>query len=254
MAERKTTTKKATTKSATRTTRAKSETKAKEEPKKKVVEEEVKTSSVAIQENAETEFVDKRDIEIETLKAQLAQLQQMVAMGQQTPQVIQVPQSTEQVHFLWQAPVADDNQILFGDGGMYGRIVGKTGEFFVPKTDLSRILNAQTRMFLDYRWLIVVSGMNDEEREALGVNYKEGELLTKKAFARLPDLGESLVDIYSDLCDSHKEIVEKVMYEEFKSGNPNIHRDVVVKLNKLCEKKENAFRKIIEELNEQDAE
>lgn len=42
---------------------------------------------------------------------------------------MQVSTSTEQVHFLWMAPVADDNVVQFGDGGMYGNIVGKTGSF-----------------------------------------------------------------------------------------------------------------------------
>ena len=190
----------------------------------------------------------------ELLQKQIEMLQmQMTTMAQ--PHVIQVAADTEKVHFLWQAPVADDNVVLFGEGGMYGRITGKTGSFFVPKSELSRILDAMTRLFLQERWLIVVDGLTQDEREALGVDYKDGEVLDKRAFAKMIDLGDEILDIFPRLCDSHKEMVGQRFYEAWQAGNPNVTRERVVELLRMSKaegKEIKGFAAIIEEMNERD--
>lgn len=200
--------------------------------------------------------------EVALLKAQIAAMKEEMAAqmksfkeamsAAQKPQVVQVTASTEQVHFLWQAPVADDNVQDFGPGGMYGRIIGKTGEFFVPKNDLSRILDNITRMCLDRRWLIVVDGLSEDEREALGVNYNEGELLDRKAFAKMIELGDKILEIFPALCEGHKEMVAKRFYEGWMEKNPYIHRETVAELNRMAKAagmKDNAFSAIIEGMN-----
>lgn len=190
----------------------------------------------------------------ELLQKQIQAMQeQMNALAM--PKVIQVAPDTEKVHFLWQAPVADDNVVLFGEGGMYGRITGKTGSFFVPKNELSRILDSMTRLFLEKRWLLVLDGMTDEEREALGVNYKEGEVLDKRAFAKMVDLGDEILDIFPALCDSHKDMVGQRFYEAWTAGNPAVKREIVVELlkkSKVSGHEVKAFSAIIEEMNEND--
>ena len=190
----------------------------------------------------------------ELLQKQLMQMQeQMNALAM--PKVIQVTPDTEKIHFLWQAPVADDNVVLFGEGGMYGRITGKTGSFFVPKNELSRILDSMTRLFLEKRWLLVLDGMTDEEREALGVDYKEGEVLDKRAFAKMVELGDEILDIFPTLCDSHKDMVGQRFYEAWTAGNPAVKREIVVELlkkSKASGHEVKAFSAIIEEMNEKD--
>lgn len=175
---------------------------------------------------------------------------------QVVPQVVQVSASTEQVHFLWMAPVADDNVIQFGDGGMYGNIVGKTGSFYVPKPDLSRILTEQNRRFMKERWLIVVSGLNGEEREALGVNYREGELLDKRAFAKMVELGDGLLDIYPTLCEGHKMMAAQMYADAYRQGSRYVTRERTVKLNTMSKRKgheKGDFIAIIEDMNAEDA-
>lgn len=175
---------------------------------------------------------------------------------QAAPQVVQVSANTEQVHFLWMAPVADDNVIQFGDGGMYGNIVGKTGSFYVPKPDLSRILTEQNRRFMKERWLIVVSGLNGEEREALGVNYREGELLDKRAFAKMVELGDGLLDIYPTLCEGHKMMAAQMYADAYRQGSRYVTRERTVKLNALSKRKgheKGDFIAIIEDMNAEDA-
>ncbi len=186
----------------------------------------------------------------------VAKAMQSVPTQPVMPQVIQVAAETEKVHFLWQAEVADDNVTRFGDGGMYGQIVGKTGSFYVPKSDLSRILTERNRVFLKRRWLIVVSGLDAEEREALGVDYKDGEILDKRAFSKMVDLGDELLAIYPKLCEGHKKMVAQRWAEAYEAGNPNVTRERTVKLNEMSKAAGSArgdFTGIIERMNAQDA-
>lgn len=175
---------------------------------------------------------------------------------QTAPQIVQVSTSAEQVHFLWMAPVADDNVVQFGDGGMYGNIVGKTGSFYVPKPDLSRILTEMNRRFMAQRWLLVVSGLTDEEREALGVDYKPGEVLDKRAFAKLVELGDELLNIYPALCEGHKVMAAQMYADAYRQGSRYVTRERTVKLNTLSKRKgreKGDFIAIIEDMNEKDA-
>ena len=173
------------------------------------------------------------------------------------PQVVQVMADTEKVHFLWQAEVSDSNVVHFGDGGMYGRIVGKTGSFYVPKSDLSRVLTEVNRLHLKRRWLIIVSGLDEEERVALGVDYKEGELLDKRAFAKMVDLGDEILEIYPALCEGHKRMVAQRYAEAFHKNNPNVTRERILALNAMSKEagsEKGDFTPIIEMMNQRDAE
>lgn len=188
----------------------------------------------------------------ELLQKQMEQLQaQLLAL--QRPQVIQVAPDTERVYFLWQAEVADYNLVTFGPGGMYGSITGKTGTFSVPKNELSRILDDRTRRFIEKRWLIVVDGLTDDERESLGVAYRDGEILDKKAFQKMVELPtEEICDIYRKLCQSHREMVGRRFYEAYQSRNGNVTRDKVIALRNLNRDlglDVQAFQQILKEMN-----
>lgn len=212
---------------------------------------------------AEVETADKRDIEIESLKQQLAEqqkmfaeMQEMLKQAQSAPKVVQVaPQETEKVHCLFEAEVADDNIYSIGENGRFGRIIGKTGSFFVPKNELSSVMDSSFRYMLENRWIIIVSGLTDEEREAFGVDYKEGEYLDKRAFAKMVDMGEEILDIYPKLCRGHQEMVAKRYYEAYLNRNPKVTREIVVELNKLSKNagsEKGDFIGIIELMNEAD--
>ena len=214
-----------------------------------VVSEEVKTAEKkAVKAEAKP---DKKDVEIENLKTQIEQLKQLMAQQAAQPQQIVVTtDNSERVWFLWIADVADDNQILIGENGQYGRIVGKTGTFYVPKNDISRVMDSSVRYFLENRWLIITSGLTDEEREALGVAYKEGEILDEKAFRRISAMGEELLEIFPTLCDAHKDMVASRYHEDYVSGK-KIDRNMVVALNKIYPSI--GFKDIIDDMNFKEA-
>lgn len=216
-------------------------------------------SAENVGEPAEKPAENVNDAAMEALKAQNEMLQkQMEAlqeqlMALQRPQVIQVAPDTERVHFLWQAEVADYNLVTFGPGGMYGSITGKTGTFSVPKNELSRILDDRTRRMIARRWLIVLDGLTDEERESLGVDYKEGEILDRKVFARMVNLPkDEICEIYSKLCDTHKEMVARRYYEEYQNRNEAVTREKVIALRDMTRDMGldiQAFQQILVEMN-----
>ena len=60
---------------------------------------------------------------------------------------------------------------------------------------------------------MIVSGLTEEEKQAFNVDYREGEVLDRKAFGRLVELGEEMLEIYPKLCKGHREMVAKRYYE-----------------------------------------
>ncbi len=213
---------------------------------------EAKEAEAREQEAKETSEIELLKAQNETMKKQmdmlLAQLQDM-----QKPQVIQVAADVPKVHLMWQAEVADDNVVAFGEGGRYGTIKGKRGEFFMQKTDFSTIMDERVRFYLDNRWLIVLDGLTDEEREAYGVDYKDGEYLDRKAFTKLIEIGADILEIYPNLCEGNKRMVSQRYADAFNNGQ-HIDRAVVEKLNQMSKTPKNPrgdFVQIVEALNKQ---
>lgn len=215
---------------------------------KKKAEAEAKAEPEQPKPKTELELLREQN---ELLMKQLSQLQEKLTAQ---PQVIKVAESNEKVHFLWQAEVADDNIVYLGEGGRYGRIVGKTGEVYVPKNELTNMLDENTRGFMDRRWLIVLEGLTDEEREAYNVKYSEGETLDKKQFAKITEMGDKILDLYPKLCREHQIMIAKRFVEKFDEGK-KLSRELVVNLNNLSKKagsKKGDFITIIESMNTKD--
>lgn len=222
--------------------------------KSESAETEKKTAAEEAAENPEEKALySENEVQAMIAKAVAAAMENMKA--QQTPQIIQVAADTEKVQFLFQAEVSDENVFEIGPQGMYGRVVGKTGSFFVPKADLSRAMDSMFRLLLAKRWIIAVDGLTDEERDAYGVDYKEGELLDKRAFARMVELGSGILDIYPKLCEGHREMVAKRYHEAYASKSPYVTREIVVELNRLSRElgsEKGDFTDIIESMNAAD--
>lgn len=180
------------------------------------------------------------------------------------PQVIQVAPETEKVVMRFQAEVADDNEAVFGEGGYFGKIVGKRGILTIPKTEfVSRFRDMTVQWMLENRWLIVLSGLTEDERELYGVNYKPGEVLDDKAFTKMLDMtDEELLEIFPGLCPQHREMVAKRLATDyFRNGpRPGHYRDFITALNAISKKdymglpdkdprRKGAFAPILEDLN-----
>lgn len=192
----------------------------------------------------------------EQVKAMIDQAVAEAVRNVQTPTIVQVAGETERVEFIWQAPVSDENLYEIGPGGMYGRVTGKTGRFSVPKSQLSSVMDSLFRLLMEKRWIIVLSGLTDEERKIYNVDYQEGELLDATVFAKLAQLGSELLDIYPTLCQGHREMVQKQCYEAYVQGTSQLSREDVTRLKDMSHalgEDNNAFQKIIEQMNAADA-
>ena len=156
---------------------------------------------------------------MEALKETVAKLQEQLqaalsAKAAQPAQVIQVvTPDSEKVTMRFQADVADDNVAVFGPSGLYGQVTGKMGTVVVPKAEWSRFYTDSVRRMIDRRWLVVLTGMSEDERKLFHCAYKMGEVLDEKAFAGLLDMGEELLKIFPELCISHQRMVGKAFWE-----------------------------------------
>ena len=93
--------------------------------------------------------------------------------------------------------------------------------------------------------------------ELYGVNYREGEILDRKAFMKLLDLGDELLTIFPGLCDAHKQMISKRFLDAYMNGDPRaMDRDLIIKLNDLSKDggKKGMFSAIIKDMNKQDEE
>lgn len=239
---------------------------AKKEAEMKAAEEEkteapVEQETVAVKEEASAEPTFTKE-----------QVQQMIAEAvakardSVQPTIIQVQGDQEKIVLRFQAEVADDNVAVFGDGGYYGRITGKHGILTVPKSDFSRFYSEQVQWMLDHRWLIVLSGMTDDERELYRVKYREGEYMDEMAFAKMLDMSEEeMLAIFPKLCDSYKEMVARRFVTAYKNGDTRAteRRELIKKLNDMTKamfasKPENDARRkglfagILEDMNRKD--
>lgn len=179
----------------------------------------------------------------------------------QQPQVVQVMADTEKVVMRWMAPVSDENVAVFGENGRYGQVTGKNGTVMVPKSEWSRFYDETMRRFMDRRWLVVLSGMTDDERKLYNCDYRKGEVLDEKGFANIFTMGDELLDVFDDLCTEHQEMVAKSFCEAAQQGNlDDSWRGLVKKLNSKNKKrykdvpagdvrKKGMFQPVIEMLN-----
>lgn len=185
----------------------------------------------------EAEKEDAKDSEIAALKSMVAQLQK--ALENQKPQIIQMVQDSEKVVMRWQAEVADDNVAVFGSNGMYGQVTGKTGTVIVPKSEWSRFYDETAKRHLDRRWLIVLSGLDDDERIRYGCNYTDGEILDPKYLINgIEGMGKDILEIFPKLCTSHQEVVGRRFFEAWQAGEEFAQdRELVLKLNELSKER-----------------
>lgn len=206
--------------------------------------------------NGAPEPLNEDKAEIAALRAMIEQLQQQLDQKNQQPSIIQVLGDQEKVVMLFQAEVADDNLAVFGPNGMYGQVTGKTGKVIVPKSEWSRFYNESVRSMIRRRWLIVLSGMTDDERQLYDCSYREGELLEAGVFNRLLDMGDELTGIFPHLCRDHQEMVARRFVSAWMDGDARTNnRELIVKLNELSKQdgQKGLFTRIIEGMNAQDA-
>lgn len=164
--------------------------------------------------------------QIEALKAQIG--------GQSAAQAQTKP---EEVVVLYYVPACSpDNEANLGDYG-----VVRPGQYIeIPKKEFGRFMSPQARKFVEKRRLLVLSGLNEEERRRWNCDYRPGETLTENAFDNLLDLSEAkIADLFRALCPEHKRAVVRFLYskadEAQRKGEPIDNRIDLSKARTLNE-------------------
>lgn len=155
------------------------------------------------------------------------------------PQVIRVSADAPIVKMMFQDTCATDNFIQFGTNGKFGAITGQYGKLNVTKEAfLGEFRDSMVQDLLARRKLIVLDGLTDEERVAYGVSYKPNEIMPEEIFRNMLDYPERLIEMYSALCPSYREMVAVQFSTAYEKNDPRVmqNRDLVVKLNKLSKK------------------
>lgn len=107
------------------------------------------------------------------------------------------------------------------------------------------------------RQIIVVNGLDKNEQVQYGLDYKQGELLTQQMFYRILDLPKKeICDIYSKLCESHRDTVSKLYVDAYFNGDNRINIETVKELNDISKKldKKGKFTLILKDYGEKIAE
>lgn len=171
-----------------------------------------------------------------------------VNTANQGNQVIVVPE--EKVTLLFIGGIAKGTSVTLGK---LGKINKDGGTIDISKKEFLQGINETIDILLAKRKLIVLDGLDAEERERYGVDYKEGELLTAKQFHKLLDYADDVIcDIYDKLCDQHQETVARVFISSYtESKDPRVSTDKLKKLNKISKKKhpEGVFTELLKKIN-----
>ena len=111
-------------------------------------------------------------------------------------------------------------------------------------SEFSRFYTEQTKWMMEKRWLIVLSGMTDEERELYGVKYRSGEVLDDMAFAKMLDMtDEEMLQTFPALCESCREMVARRFRDAYSKRDHRVvgRLDLVRALNRMSKEDYNGL-------------
>ena len=137
----------------------------------------------------------------------------------------------------------------------WGRITVPGGTLNIPKREFFQGLGVPVNnALLKRRAILVIDGLTDEERERFGLSYKEGEVLTQKAFFDLTTYPKDVVcGVFKKLCPQHRRLLaDRYLYSYFEKGNTRVDLDTITELNQLSKNLdgEGMFTPILEDIGE----
>ncbi len=139
--------------------------------------------------------------------------------------------------------------------------MGKLGQFYksgdtrdIPKRDFLQNMDIRLSKMLEKRQILVISGLDDRERERYGLLYKDGEILSRDQFDQLLSYSdEQLAQMFTLLCPEHQKMVaEKIMGAYFEHHDSRITPERVKKLQMISKKtkKDGLFLPLIEAMGD----
>ena len=166
------------------------------------------------------------------LMEQLAALEKKIEAMEQNGGKVVMAKPEENVELTYIAAVSPNNVLSLGE---YGTLNGVGGYIEVPRKEFGgKFLTPEVRGLLRDRRLIVLNGLNEDERKRYGVDYKGEELLDMQMFDRLLDMPlDRLKEIFTKLCPEHRQVVATRFISAYQKGDNRISREKVEPLNDL---------------------
>ena len=148
----------------------------------------------------------------------------------------------------------ENNQIPIGGGRV---ITGSGRRFSVKLSDFEGVfLTPLVSLLLKKRKFIVLDGLNEEQRQQYGVDYKPGEILKNEGMFDwfLSGPVSQVKAAFADLCKEHRELVASRFMLAFENGDNRLTRDRIEALNEVSKRDfedgKGAFTPILKAINE----
>ena len=148
----------------------------------------------------------------------------------------------------------ENNQIPIGGGRV---ITGSGRRFSVKLSDFEGVfLTPLVTLLLKKRKFIVLDGLNEEQRQQYGVDYKPGEILKNEGTFDwfLSGPVAQVKAAFADLCKEHRELVARRFMLAFENGDNRLTRDRIEALNEVSKRDfedgKGAFTPILKAINE----
>lgn len=148
----------------------------------------------------------------------------------------------------------ENNQIPIGGGRV---ITGSGRRFSVKLSDFEGVfLTPLVTLLLKKRKFIVLDGLNEEQRQQYGVDYKPGEILKNEGTFDwfLSGPVSQVKAAFADLCKEHRELVARRFMLAFENGDNRLTRDRIEALNEVSKRDfedgKGAFTPILKAINE----
>ena len=148
----------------------------------------------------------------------------------------------------------ENNQIPIGGGRV---ITGSGRRFSVKLSDFEGVfLTPLVSLLLKKRKFIVLDGLNEEQRQQYGVDYKPGEILKNEGMFDwfLSGPVSQVKAAFADLCKEHRELVARRFMLAFENGDNRLTRDRIEALNEVSKRDfedgKGAFTPILKAINE----
>ena len=168
--------------------------------------------------------------EVAALMARVKELEAALANAQ--PTTIKVAEETVTVAYM--AEVAPTSTL---DLKEYGTL--RPGSYIeVPKKEFgNKFMTNLVRKLIEKRHLLVLNGLDEDERERWGCNYKAGEILDQRTFDKMLDLStEKLAEVFEKLCPEHQRFVATRMITAKEKGDNRMSAEKAKRINELSKK------------------
>ena len=140
-------------------------------------------------------------------------------------------EETDSVTVLFLAEVSPENVFVIPG---YGSL-RPNSYLDVPKREFGgKFMTPLVRKLIHKRHLIVLNGLTEDERKRYDCDYKEGEVLSEKAFDHLLDYEpQELGEIFKRLCPEHKKFVCRRMITAFENNDWRLNVEKVKTINDI---------------------